>query len=205
MSINYKGPELLYKYRPFDDYTFDMLENEYFFLCPAEKEDDETECLTTVDFDRLIDLNTNNLKRECINQIIDLIKPYSTEENYEIVKNKILAITRKDGTVPANFVNDLSLELQKMAPPGVNITSLVNLIVNIPEMLDKPEISKQLKQLFTTAYNARKETGICSLAESNDIDYMWDNYAANSTGYCIEYDLSDYELAKKCITINISR
>lgn len=201
MSINYKGPELLYKYRPFDDYTFDMLENEYIFLCPAEKEDDETECLTTVDFDRLIDLNTNNLKRECINQIIDLIKPYSTEENYEIVKNNILAIARKDGTVPANFVNDLSLELQKMAPPGVNITSLVNLIVNIPEMLDKPEISKQLKQLFTTAYNARKETGICSLAESNDIDYMWDNYAANSTGYCIEYDLSDYELAKNVLPV----
>ena len=201
MSINYKGPELLYKYRPFDDYTFDMLENEYIFLCPAEKEDDETECLTTVDFDRFIDLNTNNLKRECINQIIDLIKPYSTEENYEIVKNKILAITRKDGTVPANFVNDLSLELQKMASPSVNIASLDNGNVNIPKMLDKPEISKQLKQLFTTAYNARKETGICSFAESKDVDYMWDNYAANSTGYCIEYDLSDYELAKNVLPV----
>ena len=200
-GIDYKGPKSLYKYRPFDEHTFDMFENDYIFLCPAEKEDDETECLTTVDFDRLADLETNNLKRECVNQIIDLIKPYTNEANFEIAKNKILAITRKDGTVPANFMLDLSLELQEMAPPDVNIAPLVNWIVNIPEMLDKPEISNQLKPLFMTAYNARKGTGICSLAESNDIDYMWDNYAANSTGYCVEYDLSDYELAKNVLPV----
>lgn len=189
----YYGPKLLYKYRPFDEFTFDMLENEYVYLCPAEKEDDETECLTTVDFDRLLDLETNNLKRECVNQIIGLIRPYSSEETYEIAKSKILAITRKDGTVPANFMLDLSLELQKMAPEGVNVAPLVNWIVNIPEMLDKPEISNQLKPLFLTAHNARKETGICSLAESNDIEYMWEKYAKDSTGYCIEYDVTDYE------------
>ena len=112
----YSGPSLLYKYRPFDEFTFDMLENEYVYLCPAEKEDDETECMTTVDFDRLIDLETNNLKRECVNQIIELIRPYSSEETYENAKNKILAITRKNRTVPTNFMLDLSLELQKIAP-----------------------------------------------------------------------------------------
>ena len=161
-GIDYNGPNLLYKYRPFDEYTFDMLENDYIFLCPAEKEDDETECVTTVDFDRVADLETNNLKNDCVNQIIDMLKPYSSEENYEIAKNKILAITRKDGTVPANFMLDLSLELQEMAPEYKDIIApLVNWIVSIPEMLDKPEISSQLKTLFMTAYNARKETGIC--------------------------------------------
>lgn len=202
LSIDYKGPSLLYKYRPFDEYTFDMFENDYIFLCPAEKEDDETECVTTVDFDRIADLETNNLKSECVNQIIDMLKPYSSDENYEIAKNKILAITRKDGTVPANFMLDLSLELQEMAPEYKDIIApLVNWIVNIPKMLDKPEISSQLKPLFMTAYNARKETGICSLAESNNIDHMWKKYAADSTGYCVEYDLSDYELAKNVLPI----
>lgn len=43
------------------------------------------------------------------------------------------------------------------------------------------------------AYNARKETGICSLAESKDVDYMWNNYAKQSSCYCIEYDFTDYE------------
>ena len=175
-NLPYGGPKSLYKYRPFDKYSFDMLENEYLYLCPAEKEDDETECMTTVDFDRLVDLETNNLKRECVNQIIELIKPYSSEETYENAKNKILAITRKNGTVPANFMLDLSLELQEMAPEYKEIiVQLVNWIVGIPEMLDKPEISSQLEPLFLTAYNARKEIGICSLAESKDIDYMWEN------------------------------
>lgn len=73
------------------------------------------------------------------------------------------------------------------------VAQLVNWIVGIPEMLDKPEISSQLEPLFLTAYNARKETGICSLSESKDIDYMWENYANNYSGYCIEYDLTDYE------------
>lgn len=201
-QIPYGGPKCLYKYRPFDKYSFDMLENEYLYLCPAEKEDDKTECMTTVDFERLIDLETNNLKRECVNQIIELIRPYSSEETYENVKNKILAITRRNGTVPANFILNLSLELQEMAPKYKEIVAqLVNWIVGIPEMLDKPEISSQLELLFLTAYNARKETGICSLAESKDIDYIWENYANDYSGYCIEYDLSEYELAKNVLPV----
>lgn len=198
---DYKGPKLLYKYRPFDEYTFEMLESKYIFLCPAEKEDDETECLTTVDIDRLVDLTTNNLKRECVYQIIDLIKPYTSEENFEVVKNKILAIAKKDGTVPANYMLELSLELQKIISPTFDTAQLVNWIINIPEILDKSEISNQLMSLYKIAYNARKETGICSFAESNDIDYMWENYAAASTGYCIEYDLENYEFSKNVLPV----
>ena len=41
--VEFKSPDSLFKYRPFDDYTFDMLENKYLYLCPAENEDDETE------------------------------------------------------------------------------------------------------------------------------------------------------------------
>lgn len=191
---DYVGPKALFKYRPFDQFTFDMLENEYIYLCPAENEDDETECDTTIDFERIIDLENNNLKRECVNQIIDMLKPYTSSDNFESIKNKILAITSNNGTVPANWMLDLSLELQEMFPEEANIANLVNWIVNIPKKLDEPEISSQLKPLFLTAFNAKKETGICSFAESNDIDYMWKKYAANSTGYCIEYDISNYEL-----------
>ena len=111
-NLPYGGPKLLYKYRPFDKYSFDMLENEYLYLCPAEKEDDETECMTTVDFERFIDLESNNLKSECVKQIIELISTDSSEETYENAKNKISAITRKNGTVPANFVFYFILELQ---------------------------------------------------------------------------------------------
>lgn len=82
------------------------------YLFSDEKEDDETECMTTVDFERLIDLEINNLKSECVNQIIELIITDSSEETYENAKDKISAITRKNGTVPANFMFYFILELQ---------------------------------------------------------------------------------------------
>lgn len=201
LNLNYGRPTSLFKYRPFDQFSFDMLEKSYIYCCPADKEDDETECTATFDFGRLIDLKTNNLKFECINQIIEMIRPYCSKDTFDIVKNRILSIVKKDGTVPANYMLDLSTELEQMLPDGVDIAPLVNWIVNIPKQLDNPEISNQLEPLFLTAYNARTEIGICSLAESNDIEYMWKKYAADGSGYCIEYDVSDYELNENILPV----
>ncbi|MDD7181564.1 MAG: DUF2971 domain-containing protein [Candidatus Enterosoma sp.] len=201
LRVEYMGPKLLYKYRPFDKYSFDMLENNYLFLCPAENEDDKTECLTTVDLDRLMDLEKNNLKIECINQIIDYLKPYMNVNDFETARNSILAIIRKNGTVPARFMLDLSQLFREKVTDCFDTAPLVNWIVNIPEKLNEPEIRNQIMPLLSVAYNARKETGICSLAESGENDYMWANYAVDSTGYCIEYDLSYYELAKNVLPV----
>ena len=118
-----------------------------------------------------------------------------------MAKAKILSISRENGLVPANYMLELSAELEEMVPPSFNVAPFVNWIVNIPEFLDRPEIKSQLKTLFMTAYNARKETGICSLTETNDNFSMWEEYSAKSTGYCIEYDLSNYELAKNVLPV----
>lgn len=196
----YDGPKSLFKYRPFDEYTFDMLENRYLFLCPAEKLDDPTECMTTVDYQRLIELQTNNLKRECVDQIFQLIKPYTTPENYEIARSKIYMILNTNGTVRPSFMLDIYPELQALVP-NMDIAPFVNWVVGIPEMLDKPEIRGQIEPLIALAYNARKVMGICSLSENNDIDYMWKNYAADSSGYCIEYDMEHYEGNKDILPV----
>ena len=188
----YDGPKSLFKYRSFDEHAFDMLENKYLFLCPAEKLDDPTECMTTVDYGRLIELQTNNLKRECVDQIIQLIKPYTTPENYEIARSKVYMILNASGTVRPNFLLDIFPDLQALVP-GVDIAPLVNCLRSIPEMLDKPEIRGQIEPLIALAYNARKEMGICSLSENNNNEYMWKNYADGSSGYCIEYDIENYE------------
>lgn len=43
------------------------------------------------------------------------------------------------------------------------------------------------------ALNAKTDMGLCSLSESPNIEKMWGNYYANDeTGYCIEYDVSNY-------------
>lgn len=68
-------------------------------------------------------------------------------------------------------------------------------------MLDKPEIKDQIEPLIGLAYNARKEIGTCSLSENNDIEYMWKNYAADSSGYGIEYDIENYEHNKDILPV----
>ena len=69
----YNGPTSLFKYRPFDQYTFDMLESNYLFLCKAEKLDDPTECITSLDIQNLYDLERDGLKRQCVFQIVETI------------------------------------------------------------------------------------------------------------------------------------
>lgn len=200
-NVSYSGPVSLFKYRPFDEHTYDMLENEYMFLCPAEREDDKTECMTTVDIGRLIEVETNNLKRECVDQIFEFIKPHMSADNYEMCRSEIYSIMNADGTVRPRFMLDMSHKMQEMVPKGFDIAPLVNWIVNIPKKLDEPEISSQLKPLIEIAYQARKVIGLCSLAESSDNDDLWNEYAAKHTGYCVEYDITDYELNKDILPV----
>lgn len=98
-ETKYQRHKFLYKYRSFDRFTFDMLENNYLYLCPVEKLDDKTECNAKLDFNRLMDLETNNLKNECVEQIIQMIRPYTSEDTYQEVYSKMKRIMRSNGTI----------------------------------------------------------------------------------------------------------
>lgn len=192
-EIKYSGPAILYKYKPFNKYTFDMLEKNYLYLCPAKDLDDESECNTSLDFNRLMDLETNNLKRECIDQIIQMmIKPYTSSENYEKLQAMVKRITRSDGTIRPNYMREIAPELQELVP-NIDIAPFVNYIIAISDMLNEPSIKPQLEKLLSYGVYSKERVGICSLSETKEIDEMWNNYyAADETGCCIAYDLSNY-------------
>jgi len=185
-------PMSLFKYRPFDKFSFDMLENEYIYLCSAEKLDDPSECITSINIENYYDVINDTLRRECVEQIMKMIKPHMRDHDYELAINEIYRIMTPDFKIRNNFLLDYSSELQKMCP-NTDIAPVINWLANIPKMLDDSKIKPQIQTLILKGMNARKETGICSLAESCDIQDMWKNYADNESGYCIEYDLSDYE------------
>lgn len=191
-SFVYCGPEVLYKYRPFDEHTFKMLETGTLFLCSASKLDDETECDVSIDMSDLYELKTNNLKRKCVDRIIDSLKDFCSEEVIDEVKGIVNQVVLRDGKVRNNFLLDIEPELKRLAPE-VDTVRLINCIASIPEQLDKPTIRPQMEQLISLAISAKKEMGICSLSESGDIDYMWENYADNYSGYCIEYEMNGYK------------
>ncbi len=192
-EIKYSGPAILYKYKPFNKYTFDMLEKNYLYLCPAKDLDDKSECDTSLDFYRLMDLETNNLKRECVDQIIQMIiKPHTSPEKYERLVAMVKRITKPDGTIRPNYMMEIAPELQELAP-SIDIAPFVNYIIAIPDMLNEPSIKPQLEKLLSYGVYSKERVGICSLSESKDIDEMWNNYyAEDETGCCIAYDVSNY-------------
>ena len=54
-------PSFLYKYRRFDEHTFDMLENHYVYLCPVKNLDDPSECTVDFSVQDFYDLKSNRL------------------------------------------------------------------------------------------------------------------------------------------------
>ena len=185
-------PQFLYKYRPFDGFALDMLEKGYVYLCPAEKLDDPSECKVDFSVQDYYHLESGAIKLKCIDLILNMIKPYSTEENFQKVRNIVFRIATPSGMVRRNFLLDVSSEIQELVPE-TDITPLINFLDSIPEKLDDPKIKEQLENLLSLAYHARQGMGICSLSELKDSVEMWDNYADGKKGYCIEYDLQGYE------------
>lgn len=187
-------PQYLYKYRPFDEYTFDMLENAYLYLCPAKLLDDPSECTVSFDMQDYFDLSTNHLNFRCVELILEIIRPHTTEENFNLVKSIIAKTVTSDGQVRRHLLLDGAFELEKYAPQE-DCVALVNWLGNIPEMLDNPTIRPQMEKLFLAAYNTREEMGICSLSTLSNCEEMWENYTNKATGYCVEFDMINYEFA----------
>lgn len=201
MDNGYVGPKILYKYRPFDNYAFDMLEKNYVFLCVAKNLDDTSECDVSINIKDFIDLETNNLKRTAVLLIIDMIKQYTTDENYELIKSMIMNISRKDGTIYPNRLLDIIFDLKDLAPE-FDWDTFVNWLIEIPEKLNEPGIKNQFEDLIRIAYYAKEKLGICSFSELKEEEQFWEEYADNESGYCIEYDVSCYELNKNIFPVS---
>lgn len=198
--FKYSGPTFLFKYRPFDEFAFPMLEKGNLFLCPAYKLDDETECMTSINIEEWYDLETNNLKRVALEQIIQMVKPYCSQEVYEEIRQIIYQVSDRRGQVRNSWLLDVFPDIQEKIP-NYNIAPLFNYLTNIPSKLDDPSIKTQMEDLIIAGMRARNNMGICSLCENDDNEYMWKKYADNNSGYCIEYDMSDYLLNKSLFPV----
>ena len=162
------------------------------YLCPAEKLDDPSECTADFSVQDFYHLETGLIKFKCIEMILEQIKPYTTEENLQRVRNIVFRVATPSGMVRRNFLLDASCEIQDLVPE-VDTAPLINFLGSIPEKFDDPKIKEQLEKLLALAYHARQGMGICSLSALKNKNEMWQNYADDEKGYCIEYDLRGYE------------
>ena len=139
-----------------------------------------------------LDIHCIQLTALCVSDIVQMIKPYTNQEDFERSKSIIAKLITSDGLLKKDCLPDVALELQQLAP-NADIGSLVNWLGNIPEIIDEPDNSAQMEKLFQVVRNAREETGICSLTQLKDDAAMWNDYADNDRGYCVEFDMSNYQ------------
>lgn len=185
-------PKMLYKYRPFDEHTFDMLENEYFFLCKAKDLDDPSECKTTFVIEDFYDVKTGQVSYRVVDGILEYLAPYASKDAFEQIRGLVFRTTRPDGSIDRRLLLESTFEMEELAP-NVDLAPTVNFLANIPERFAEPEMRERIETLLLLALQAREKMGICSLTELADSPEMWKNYADNSTGYCIQYTMDGYD------------
>ena len=71
-----KTPKVLYRYKKFDEYIFDMIENDYVYLSPTGKLDDPFDCLTNINLDEIYREEKINFSSEMVEHIAEVISRY---------------------------------------------------------------------------------------------------------------------------------
>lgn len=197
-------PRYLYKYLKFNEHSFDSIQKGKIFFRKVSDLDDKSECIVTVDEERLFDFKRNGLRRECVEQIFEIVRPYCLPDKFDESKYEVYRIMGCNAVIRNHFLLDISHKFQEMAP-GYNTAPLVNWLVSIPEKLDQPDIKQKFVKLINLSLNARDLMGVCSLTELEDNERMWDEYGDHGTGYCIEYDFDGFENKKYLLKVKYKK
>lgn len=171
-------PKKLYKYRMFDDYTEDMIENNYIYLCPAKKLDDQFECLTGLKKDFFSD--KRKIKRMFIDAVVDLTYLYFNFLTKKEFRKTIKGYLNIKFSIKRREEN----RLKKSGKKEDKLKLFGALIVSIWEDDSFHDI---LFNLITKSLKIREKITIGSLTETKCSQVMWEMYSNYYEGYCVEY------------------
>lgn len=182
-----KTPTILYKYRSFDEFSFEMIDEGYAFLAPVNGLDDPFDCLNDFSLKGFYNKKKNTITLEALDFIINMVCPnglqgMSREEVRELAAQciteggidyeKAPKIIKSDGVVTTTTVEPLFVALNTFNE-------------NFQRQLENTEITG----FAENAMNPGDKVGVCSLSEKRDNKVMWSLYGDTYAGYCIEYEI----------------
>ena len=172
-------PKKLYRFRACNNYTISAFENDEIWGTVATKQNDIMEYTPYFDWNKIykdIDLITNNKNN------------YSTLLNLIKTGNPPLAIAKQ-------FYDTDIQQMQNNIPENLldeNIVSSMNFLHKNLTAFIKQNENEFLRNAMCQIYITASRLFISCFSEENDSSYLWGNYAENNTGFCIEYDMSQY-------------
>lgn len=179
-------PESLYKYRSFDKYTFDMIENNYVFLAPVSGLDDPFDCLNDFEIDRFYDKKNNKITHKAIDFILKRFPTGLSGLSKKELKNLAIKCIDENGidydTAPKIVKSSSVTTTIEVAPLFIALKAFNDFFKEIYD-------STEMNGFAEKAYNPGEKVGVCSLSEKRDNKVMWSLYGKNYSGYCIEYKI----------------
>ena len=181
-------PKVLYKYRRFDKYSVDMIENDYVFLAPAGSLDDPFDCLTNINLEEVFEGNSPNLSDKMLGSIIDDV--FSHSNSCDIDKSDMIRMIN-DSTIDGKLSGDLlKNELDKKLTLSNEQKHLfLNTMNNLQTVCESISNDDNLKNLFSLLAKSKEKIGVCSFTTRRDNKPMWSLYADTYKGYCVEYEV----------------
>lgn len=181
-------PKVLFKYRKFDEYTLDMLENDYVYMTPAGMLDDPYDCLPDANMDDIFESDHKTLTKGMMGYLVDIV--FAHPHSKEIDKEEILRLI--DECTVGGVIKKQILEkrLDDFGALTVEQKDLFfNVMINFQNTMDTMASDESLKGLYRLFLSAKERVGICSLTTKRDNKPMWSLYADLYKGYCVEYKI----------------
>lgn len=181
-----KTPKTLYKYRRFDEFTFDMLANDYVYLTPAKFLDDPFDCLTNIDLSSMSPDGVYSMNDEMAEYIANIILSYPHSEEFTKADiKKVIKESVVNGKVDIDSFNlwikkTLGLEKDFIEP-------FKNLMTAFDSAFDTLRNDAGMKEGILKLADSRESFGVCAFTTKRDNQTMWSLYSDTYKGYCVEY------------------
>ena len=187
-------PTRLFKYRKFDEYSLDLLENKYLYLASVDSLDDPFECQVDFTYPLALGNDSRAIKTGVFKTTMEyVLDNFVSEENKPQYRRFIIDCMEKDGSFSRSKAIEICHQYcEKQA--NQEMIKIINEMPHLVELFDKKENQERTIKLVALAGKEREILGICSLSEVNDSEVMWSMYADNYRGYCVEYLCSDIDL-----------
>lgn len=183
------APKTLFKFRKFDRFTFDMIDNNYVFLANAKNLDDPFDCLTTIDAENIFDRNNYKLTGEMLDFVIDtLSRPFVFEKTLskEEIGNFIYPCIR-DGWIDEDKLMLQCISYADITEHQKNYLSSV--FSGYSSLLNDLSNNSYFTETVKEFVYAKENAKVCSFATQRDNKVMWSLYANAYKGYCVEYEI----------------
>lgn len=180
-------PSTLYKFRKFDEHSFDMIENGYAYLSPVKGLDDPFDCLSDFEIGEYYNKKTNKITPKAIDFILKQVCP-----------NGLPNLSKKEvRRMAIQCIDEDGINYEK-APKIVKESGCTTITEIEPLFVALNTFNENFKSIFEdsivdgSAENAMfpgERVGVLSLTEKRDNKVMWSLYGDQYAGYCVEYDV----------------